>query len=75
MEHVEIRLLELMAKNNMRQIKDLHEKSGVSRTVISDLLNGSKRGVQLETIARLCKALECEIGDLILIPKDGQAVS
>ncbi len=66
---IEIRLLEMMARKNIRQIKELHEMTGLSRTIISDLLNGNKRSIRLETVEKLCKALECEIGDLIVIKK------
>mgnify|MGYP000983723180 CR=1 FL=1 len=68
-EKIEIRLLEMMARKNIRQIKELHEMTGLSRTIISDLLNGNKRSIRLETVEKLCKALECEIGDLIVIKK------
>ncbi|MBA2878006.1 putative transcriptional regulator [Anoxybacillus kamchatkensis] len=67
---VEVKLFEMMARNNIRQIKELHEMTGISRTVISDLLNGNKRAIRLDTIARLCEALNCSIGDLIVIKKD-----
>lgn len=62
---VEIRLLEMMGRNNIRTIQELHELTGISRTIISDLLNGNKRSIRLDTIERLCKALDCEIGELI----------
>ncbi|WP_017728538.1 helix-turn-helix domain-containing protein [Halalkalibacterium ligniniphilum] len=67
MENIEFRLLEQMAKNNIRQIKELHEKSGVSRTTISALLSGEKIAIRLDTVVRLCKALDCTIGDLIVV--------
>lgn len=66
---VEIRLLEMMGKNNIRTIQELHELSGISRTIISDLLNGNKRSIRLDTIEKLCRALDCEIGELIQIRK------
>ncbi len=66
-ETVEIRLLEMMARKNMRQIKDLHKASGVSRTIISDLLNGNRRSIRLETVEKLCRALDCEIGELLVL--------
>lgn len=68
-ENVEVRLLEMMARKNIRQIKELHEKTGLSRTIISDLLNGNKRSIRLETVGKLCEALDCEIGELIVFKK------
>lgn len=67
--NIEVRLLEMMAKKNIRQIKELHEMTGLSRTIISDLINGNKRSIRLETIEKLCKALDCSIGDLIVFKK------
>lgn len=69
MPNVDVKLLELMGKRKIRTIKELHELTGISRTVISDLLNENKRSVRLETIERLCAALECDIGDLIVLKR------
>lgn len=48
-----------------RQMKrtDLKEKSGVSSNVIAKM--GKNQYVSLESIAKICTALECEIGDVI----------
>jgi putative transcriptional regulator len=69
MEHTEVKLLEMMGKSNIRTIKELHEMTGISRTIISDLLNGNKDSMRLNTIGRLCAALDCEIGELIVLKK------
>jgi putative transcriptional regulator len=69
MEHTEVKLLEMMGKSNIRTIKELHEKTGISRTIISGLLNGDKNSMQLKTIGKLCAVLDCEIGDLIVLKK------
>lgn len=63
---VEVKLLELMAKNNIRRISDLAEKSGVSPSHLSKLMNGQKQGLRFDTIYKLCIALNCEVGDLIV---------
>jgi putative transcriptional regulator len=69
MEHTEVKLLEMMGKSNIRTIKELHEKTGISRTIISGLLSGDKNSMQLKTIGKLCAVLDCEIGDLIVLKK------
>lgn len=66
----DIKLFEMMARKNIRTIKELHESTGVSRIVISELLSGERKGIRLDTIARLCEALECEIGELIVLNKE-----
>lgn len=70
MPNVDVKLLEMMGKKKIRTIKELHELTGISRTVISDLLNENKRSIRLETIERLCAALDCNIGDLIVLKKE-----
>lgn len=67
MTNVEVKLSDVMWKKRVRTIQELHEKTGISRTVISGLLNDKKGSVRLETIAKLCSALDCEIGELIVI--------
>lgn len=73
MTKINIKLLEQMAKNNIRQAKELHRRSGVSETVILEILNGKREWLSLKTVAKLCTALNCEIGDLIELQSDGQA--
>jgi putative transcriptional regulator len=67
-KNIEIHLQDLMDKRYMN-IQRLHKQSGLSRTIISDLLNGKSRSIQLETIYKLCKSLDCEIGELIEFKK------
>lgn len=68
-KEVDIRLFEMMGRKNIRTIQELHKTSGISRTIISDLLNGNKRSIRLDTVEKLCKALDCEIGELIQIKR------
>jgi putative transcriptional regulator len=69
MPQVEIKLLEMMARKNIRQIKELHEMTGISRTIISNLLNGNQNSLRLDTIVKICQTLDCEIGELIEFKK------
>jgi len=68
---VEIKLLEQMAKRDIRTIKEIHEKSGLSRKAITNILNNKNVRIKADTIAKLCQALDCEIGDLVVITKEG----
>lgn len=66
---VEIKLLEVMGKREIRTIEEVHQKSGLSRKAISKIINKETKKISTETIAKLCKALECEISELIVIKK------
>lgn len=66
---VEVRLLEVMGKKDVRTIEQLHEKSGLSRKAISQALNKKNHRMHTDTIAKLCVALDCEIGELLVLKK------
>jgi putative transcriptional regulator len=66
---IEIKLHELMARQNIRTIVDLSEKSDVNVLTLSRIINRKNKSMQLKTIAKLCKTLDCEINDLIVFKK------
>jgi len=69
MPTAEIKLLEVMAKKEIRTIEEVHKKSGLSRKAISKIINKETKRINTDTIAKLCKALGCEIHELIVIKK------
>lgn len=56
----------LMAKHKMN-IKDVHERTGMSRTTISKLYNETSSTISFETIESLCKLFDCTIDELLYI--------
>jgi putative transcriptional regulator len=64
---IEIKLHELMARKNIRTVVDLSEKSDVNVLTLYNVINYKNKSMRLDTIAKLCKTLECEINDLIVI--------
>ncbi|MGI1691572.1 helix-turn-helix domain-containing protein [Thermoanaerobacter uzonensis] len=66
---IEWRLHIKMAEKRMR-MTDLAKASGVSRVTIHRLYKGDVTGVEMETLNRLCKALECQPGDLMVYVPD-----
>lgn len=72
MPKVNVKILEMMGRKKIRTIQELHEITGISRTLISNVINGKRSKLRLDTIAKLCEALDCEIYELIEINKDGQ---
>ena len=56
----------LMAKRKMN-IKDVAEKTGLSRTTISKLYNEQSTTIAFETIYKLCTLFECSVDELIYI--------
>ncbi|MFK0087134.1 helix-turn-helix domain-containing protein [Pseudomonas sp. BJa5] len=59
-----IRLDVVMAKNKIRS-KDLAEIIGITEANLSLLKNGKIKGFKIETLDKLCRALNCQPGDLL----------
>ena len=58
----------LMAQHKMN-IKDVHEKTGLSRTTISKMYNETSTTISFETIEKLCDLFNCDVQDLLYINK------
>jgi putative transcriptional regulator len=59
-----VRLDVMLAKRKMMS-KDLADQIGISVQNLSLLKTGQVRGVRFETLAAICKALNCQPADLL----------
>ncbi|KGE70835.1 helix-turn-helix domain-containing protein [Spirochaeta lutea] len=59
-----VKLDELMAKKKV-SLNQLAAEVGISVTNLSLLKNGHVRGVRFNTLAAICRVLECKPGDLL----------
>ena len=60
----------MLAKRKMKS-KDLADAIGISETNLSLLKQGRGKGVRFNTLDAICKALDCEPGDLLEYRADG----
>lgn len=58
-----------MAKKRM-SLNELSERVGLSTVNLSILKNQKAKGVRFETLAKVCVALDCTPGDLLVIEAD-----
>ena len=61
------RLWKLLIDNHMKK-KDLKEKAELSTATMAKL--GKNESVSLDVLVRICKVLNCEIGDVVEVVKD-----
>ena len=66
---IQCKLSVLMGEKRYK-IKDVHEKTGLARTTISNLYHDKMERVDYETLSRLCKLFECGVGDILEYKKD-----
>ena len=54
----------MLAKRKM-SVTELTEKVGITMANISILKNGKAKAIRFSTLEAICKALECQPGDII----------
>ena len=59
----------MLAKRKM-SVTELSEKLGITMANVSILKNGKAKAVKIETLNKLCKALDCQPGDLFAYEED-----
>ena len=59
-----IRLDRVMADRKI-SLNELAEKVGMTNVNLSNLKTGKMKGIRFETLDAICKALDCQPGDLM----------
>lgn len=54
----------MLAKRKM-SVTELTEKVGITMANISILKNGKAKAVRFETLDKICRALDCQPGDIL----------
>lgn len=54
----------MLAKRKM-SVTQLSERVGITMANISILKNGKAKAIKLDTLNKICKALECQPGDIL----------
>lgn len=62
--------LDVMMARRKMSLNELSEKVGITLSNLSILKNGKAKAVRLETLEAICKALDCQPGDILeYVPK------
>ena len=64
---VRCRLRQLMGVQDNMRISELAEKTGLQRNSISALYNNTATRYDAKSLAAICTALGCDIGDLLVL--------
>jgi putative transcriptional regulator len=64
----------MLAKRKM-SVTELAEKVGITMANISVLKNGKAKAIRLSTLEAICKALQCQPGDILEYSPDLARVS
>lgn len=59
----------MLAKRKM-SVTELSEKVGITMANLSILKNGKAKAVRFSTLEAICKALACQVGDILEYKED-----
>ena len=65
-----INIYVMLARRKM-SVTELAEKVGITMANISVLKNGKVKAIRLSTMEAVCKALDCQPGDILEYKKEG----
>ncbi|MGD6856019.1 helix-turn-helix domain-containing protein [Bacillus infantis] len=66
-----IRIDVMLAKRKM-SVTELSERVGITMANLSILKNGKAKAIRLTTLEAICKALDCQPGDILEYQKDDE---
>lgn len=61
----------MLAKRKM-SVTELSEKVGITIANISILKNGKAKAIKFSTLEAICKALDCQVGDILEYKEDNE---
>lgn len=66
---IRVELDVMMAKRKM-SATELSEKVGITLANLSILKNDKAKAIRFSTLEKICEALDCQVGDIIVYEKD-----
>ena len=64
--------VDVMLARRKMSVTELSEKVGITMANISVLKNGKAKAIKISTLNSICKALECQPGDILEYVEDDQ---
>jgi len=65
--------IDVMLARRKMSVTELSNRVGITMANISILKNGKAKAVRVETLNRICAALDCQPGDILEYRPDGEA--
>jgi putative transcriptional regulator len=62
--------IDVLLANRKMRVTELSEKVGITMANLSVLKNGKAKAIRLSTLEAICKALDCQPGDILEYKSD-----
>ena len=64
--------IDVMLAKRIMSVTELTERVGITMANISVLKNGKAKAIKISTLNSICKALNCQPGDILEYVEDGE---
>lgn len=65
--------IDVMLARRKMSVTELSEKVGITMANLSILKNGKARAIRLSTLEAICRALDCQPGDILEYRNEGSS--
>ena len=62
---IKVRLSELMGLHKVKSFSYLEKETGITRKTLTKLYDGEGKGIDYDTLDKLCRYFNCKVGDLL----------
>lgn len=62
---IKVRLSELMGLHKVKSFSYLEKETGITRKTLTKLYDGEGKGIDYDTLDKLCRYFQCGVGDLL----------
>ncbi len=62
---IKVKLSELMGIHKVKSFSALEKETGITRKTLTKLYDGEGKGIEYDTLNKLCDYFKCQPGDLL----------
>ena len=67
---IHVKLSEMMGKHKIKSFSELEKLTGITRKTLTKMYDGQGKGVEYDTLNKLCDYFDCNVGDLLTYEKE-----
>jgi putative transcriptional regulator len=67
---ITVKLSEMMGKYKIKSFSELEKLTGITRKTLTKMYDGEGKGIEYDTLDKLCDYFNCTVGDLLFYEKE-----
>jgi putative transcriptional regulator len=69
---IRVKLSEMMGLHKIKSFSHLEKETGITRKTLTKLYDGEGKGIDYDTLDKLCRHFKCNVGDLLDYVEGGE---